>query len=87
MRNETNQTAIRVAPPSIKQASRRAAILGRHLPAIAKGVVIVPVIMALLGAEVQLRLSPQLDVLLAAAGVCGMWGWVAGSSSTHDPLY
>jgi hypothetical protein len=34
--------------------------------------------MALLGAEIELRLAPQLDLVLTAAGVCAMWAWLSG---------
>jgi hypothetical protein len=73
MPNETNQTIIQAALPEPRRASRSPASVWRHLPAIAKCIVIVPLTMALLGAEIELRLSPQLDVLLTAASVWGMW--------------
>jgi hypothetical protein len=34
--------------------------------------------MALLGAEIELHLAPQLDVILTVAGVWAMWVWLAG---------
>ncbi len=39
------------------------------------------VVMALLGAEIELRLAPQLDLVLIAAGVCAMWAWLSGGPS------
>jgi hypothetical protein len=76
--NETNQSAIRVMLPTARKHPLSAAGLWRRLPTIAKCVVIVPVTMALLGAEVQLRLSPQLDVIITPAGVWGIWAWLNG---------
>ena len=53
----------------------------RGMPAILKAVLIVPLVMALLGAEIELSFAPQLDVILTAAGVWAMWAWVAGGIS------
>jgi hypothetical protein len=78
MPNEMKRAAIQAPLPKPTQAPHRAPSVWRHLPAIAKCIVIVPLTMALLGAEIELRLSPQLDVLLTAAGVWGMWAWLAG---------
>ncbi len=41
-------------------------------------ILILPLAMALLGAESELRLAPQLDVILTAAGVWAMWAWLSG---------
>jgi hypothetical protein len=80
MYNETNQTGILVAPPSATKNPSGTASLWRHLPTIAKCIVVVPLAMALLGTEIELRLSPQLDVLLTAAGVWGIWAWLTGNT-------
>jgi hypothetical protein len=84
MPNETNQTTIQAALPEPRPASRSPASVWRHLPAIAKCIVIVPLTMALLGAEIELRLSPQLDVLLTAAGAWAMWAWFNGRRPPSD---
>jgi hypothetical protein len=52
--------------------------LWRRLPTIVKIVLTVPLVMALLGAEIELHLAPQIDVVLTAAGVWAMWAWLAG---------
>ncbi len=54
----------------------------RRLPGIVKIVLLVPLGMALLGAEVELRLAPQLDVILAAAVVWATWAWLGDRSTT-----
>lgn len=41
----------------------------------------VPLAMALHGVEIELRLAPQLDVILTAAGVWAMWAWLSGRPS------
>ncbi len=46
--------------------------LWNRLPAAVKIVLTLPVVMALLGAEIELRLAPQLDLVLTAAGICAM---------------
>jgi len=43
-----------------------------------KVILMVPLVMVLLGAEVELRLSQQLDVILTAAGVWGILAWLTG---------
>jgi hypothetical protein len=53
----------------------------RRLPAVVKIVLAVPLVMALLGAEVELRLSPQFDVVATAAGICAIWVWLFGGPS------
>jgi hypothetical protein len=55
----------------------------RRLPAIVKIILTVPLVMALLGAEVELRLAPQLDVILTAAGVWVTWAWLGDRSTTE----
>ena len=52
--------------------------LWARLPRLAKCAVVAPLIMAILGAELTLRLSPSLDVILTAAGVWALWGWIDG---------
>ncbi|WP_026439762.1 hypothetical protein [Acidocella facilis] len=83
MRNEKNQlTTGAIEPPHHGQApapgGRRRGLWNR-LPAAVKIILTLPVVMALLGAEIELRLAPQLDLVLTAAGVCAMWAWLAGS--------
>ncbi len=75
MINEKNQTAIQVLPsyPQPQRSKPSQYNSWRLLPAIAKWLVIAAVTMALLGVEVELRLSPQLDVLLVAAGLWLLW--------------
>jgi hypothetical protein len=51
--------------------------LWRSLPIVVKIVLTVPLVLALLGAEIKLRIAPQLDVLLTACGVWGVWAWLA----------
>jgi hypothetical protein len=79
MRNEKKQlAAAEAAPPCQGQAPVRKRGLWNRLPAAVKIALTLPVVMALLGAEVELRLAPQLDVILTAAGVCAMWAWLSG---------
>ena len=84
MQNEKNQlTAAEIAPkhPEPKPApGARKRGLWNRLPAAAKIILTLPVVMALLGAETELRLAPQLDLVLTAAGVCAMWAWLSGGS-------
>ncbi len=65
--------------------SRRTVVAKRglwnRLPAAVKIILTLPVVMALLGAEVELRLAPQLDLVLTVAGVCAMWAWLSGGPS------
>ncbi|MCB5943732.1 hypothetical protein [Acidocella sp. KAb 2-4] len=82
MQNEKNQlAATEIAPqhPEQKPApgSRKRGLWNR-LPAAVKIILTLPVVMALLGAEVELRLAPQLDLVLTAVGVCAMWAWLSG---------
>ena len=66
----------RGAPAPLRSVTSR---LWRRLPTIVKIVLTVPLVMALLGAEIELHLAPQLDVILTAAGVWAMWAWLAGN--------
>jgi hypothetical protein len=65
----------RPAPAPVRSLTPR---LWRRLPAIVKIILTVPLVMAMLGAEIELHLAPQLDVILTAAGVWAMWAWLAG---------
>jgi hypothetical protein len=65
--------AAEIAPPS--NATAR---LWRRLPTVVKVILMVPLVMALLGAEIEQRLAPQLDVILTAAGIWAMWAWLSG---------
>jgi len=49
-----------------------------QIPTVVKIVLTVPLVMALLGVEIELHLTPQLDVIFTAAGVWAMWAWLAG---------
>ncbi|EKM99422.1 MULTISPECIES: hypothetical protein [unclassified Acidocella] len=85
MQNEKNQlaTAAEIVPPRQGQTpapEARKRGLWNRLPAVVKIVLTLPVVMALLGAEIELRLAPQLDLVLTAAGICAMWAWLRGSS-------
>ncbi len=82
MRNEKKKLAVEVAPPRQEQSPARKRSLWNRLPAAVKIVLTLPVVMALLGAEVELRLAPQFDIVLTAAGVCAMWAWLSGGPST-----
>ncbi|MGE4480843.1 hypothetical protein [Acidocella sp.] len=86
MRNEKNQIAIgEIEPPDQGRGpapwGRRRGLWNR-LPAAMKIILTLPVVMALLGTEVELRLAPQLDLVLTAAGVCAMWAWLSGGPSS-----
>ena len=85
MQNEKQHlTTAAITPPPHGQApttGTRKRGLWNHLPAIMKIVLTLPLVMALLGAEIELRLAPQLDVILTAAGVLGMWAWLSGRPS------
>lgn len=65
-------------PAIIQLAPPRRGSLWCRLPAAVKIALAVPLVMALLGAEVELSLSPQLDVIATAAGICAMWAWLSG---------
>jgi hypothetical protein len=80
MPNEKNPISVPDSRPPSRATSRSAASPWRHLPAIAKCIVIVPLTMALLGAEIELRLAPQLDVILTAVAVWAIWAWLAARS-------
>ncbi len=81
MKNE-NQLTAEAAPASHGRTPARRRSLWNRLPVAVKIILTLPVVMALLGAEVELRLAPQLDVILTAAGICAMWVWLSGGTST-----
>jgi len=78
----TKPAAAEMPPPRSPHAPAPAGSvtsrLWRRLPTIMKIVLMMPLAMALLGAEIELHLAPQLDVILTAAGVWAMWAWLAG---------
>ncbi len=74
MRNESKPVTIKLPPP-------RRGGFWRRLPAAVKIALAVPLVMALLGAEIELRLSPQIDVIATAAGICAIWAWFSGGPS------
>ncbi|MCB5943938.1 hypothetical protein [Acidocella sp. KAb 2-4] len=83
MQNEKNLLTIvtEIAPPCQGQKpalGARKRGLWNRLPVAVKIILTLPVAMALLAAEVELRLAPQLDLVLTAAGVCAMWAWLSG---------
>ena len=81
MKKKKQQLAVaEMSPPRCVSGPARAATsrLWRRLPAIVKIVLMMPLAMALLGAEIELHLAPQLDVILTAADVCAMWAWLSG---------
>ncbi len=86
MRNKKNQIATgKIESPHHGQgtapgARRRG--LWHRLPAALKIVLTLPVVMALLGAEIELRLAPQLDLVLTVIGVCAIWAWLSGGPSS-----
>ncbi len=86
MQNKKNQlTTGKIEPQRHGQAPApvgRKRGLWNRLPAAVKIVLTLPVVMALLGAEVELRLAPQLDLVLTAASVCAMWAWLSGGPSS-----
>ena len=55
-------------------------LLSERVPLLAKCIVMVPIVMVLLGAELELRLSPKLNVILTGAVAWGMWAWLSGTS-------
>ena len=81
MKNEKQLAVADDAPPRHGQTSARKRGLWNRLPAVVKIILTLPVVMALLGAEVELRLAPQLDVILTATGICAMWAWLSGGPS------
>ncbi len=74
MQNESKPVAIQLPPP-------RRGSFWRRLPTAVKIALAVPLVMALLGAEVELRISPQIDVIATAAGICAIWAWLSGGPS------
>ncbi|WP_298162648.1 hypothetical protein [Acidocella sp.] len=82
MQNEKQHLSIAaVAPPRHGQIPVKRRSFWNRLPAIVKIILTLPMILALLGAEIELRLAPQLDLVLTAAGVCAMWAWLSGGPS------
>ncbi len=82
MQKEKNPLSVTdVAPPRQGRTLARKRGLWNRLPGVLKIILTVPAVMALLGAEVELRLAPQLDLILTAAGVCAMWAWLFGGPS------
>lgn len=55
--------------------------LWHRLPVVMKVILMAALVMALLGAEIDLGLAPQLDVILTAAGVWAIWAWLTGGIS------
>ena len=84
MQTEKKQTITQMPPPHGVPAPVRSMTsrFWRRLPTIVKIIVTVPLVMALLGAEIELHLAPQLDVILTAAGVWAMWALLAGKPPT-----
>jgi hypothetical protein len=74
MQAETKPSRIHLPPP-------RRRSLWHRLPSAVKIALAVPLVMALLGAEVELRLAPQIDVIATAAGICAIWAWLSGGPS------
>jgi len=68
--------AAEVTPPHLGRAPTGKVGLWNRLPVAAKIILTVPVAMALLGAEVELSLAPQLDAILTAAAVWALWTWL-----------
>ncbi len=83
MQNETQQlTAAEIAPPHHGRTPTKKRGLWNRLPTVVKIILTLPVVMALLGAEVELRLAPQVDLILTAAGVGAMWIWLSGGPAS-----
>ncbi len=72
------KTAAMIAPPRPAPVRSATSRLWSRLPTVVKIILTVPLVMAMLGAEIELHLAPQLDVILTAAGVWAMWAWLAG---------
>lgn len=70
------QTGNKPVPIHLLPLRRRS--IWRRLPTFVKILLAAPLVMALLGAEVELRLSPQIDVIATAAGVCAIGAWLFG---------
>ena len=83
MKKEKKLAVTDIAPPRHGQTPAMKRGLWNRLPAVVKIILTLPVVMALLGAEVELRLAPQLDVILTAAVVCAIWAWLSGELSTR----
>lgn len=81
MKREKKSAVAQVPPPRGVPAPGRSVTsrLWRRLPTIVKIVLTVPLVMALLGAEIELHLAPQLDVILTAGGVWAMWAWLSST--------
>ncbi len=80
MQTEKKHAIADIAPPRNASAPIRSGTsrLWCRLPTVIKVILTVPLVMALLGAEIELRLAPQFDVILTAAGVWAMWAWLIG---------
>ncbi len=80
MTTEEKNADVDTAPRHGKSSSIRSSTsrLWRRLPAALKIGLIVPLVMAMLSAEVELRLAPQLDVILTVAAVWAAWAWLSG---------
>jgi hypothetical protein len=61
------------APTPVRSMTARPWLI---LPTVVKIVLTVSLVLALLGAEIELRIAPQLDVLLTAGGVWAVWAWL-----------
>jgi len=88
MQNEKNQLAASEIMPQYPEqtpasGSRKRGLWNR-LPAAVKIILTLPVVMALLGAEIELRLAPQLDLVLTVAGVYAIWTWLSGGPSATE---
>jgi hypothetical protein len=79
MQNETNHLSPPSPAPERKHSPARAGF-SECVPLLAKCIVMVPMVMVLLGAELELRLSPKLNVILTGAVAWGMWAWLSGTS-------
>lgn len=79
MPHESNPAA-RIAPPRRPStpAGGGPPRLWRRLPTVLKVALLLALAMLLLGAEVELCLAPQLDVVLTLVGIGGMWAWFSG---------
>ena len=84
MKREKKPSSTEILPPRGVPApvNSETSRLWHRLPTIVKIVLTVPLVMALLGAEIVLCLAPQLDVILTAASVCAVWAWLGNRSST-----
>lgn len=83
MKRDYHSAGTEPAPPCLTMPIKsRPPRVWHRLQAIVKIILTVPLVMALLGAEVELRLAPQLDVIMTTAGVCTMWAWLGNRSGT-----